>query len=211
MRARGGGALMLYASAHNARAVAASCAVAAALAAVAARIAFPVDLAVFLPPREVPLIELLAVVFAGVAAGLTAPRMVEWEKLGGPRVAVRSALVVLAVAALTLLVVFAGVLALPAEAPWEYLPANAAVFAAVAALARLLAGAVAAPVLTALLFLACCVVQNTLPAIARWLPLSRPHEAPLPVLVPAAALACAVVAAAWTRGLTARAQARTRD
>lgn len=202
---------MLYLSAHNARAVVAAWLLAAALAAVAARIAFPVDLAVFLPPRDVPLIELLAAVFAGVAAGLSAPKAVEWEKLGGGRVAVWSALSALAVPAMAVLVVFAGVARLPAEAPWEYLPANAAVLAAVAVLVRVGAGAIAAPVLTTLLFLGCCVMQNTLPEVARWLPLSRPHDAPLPVLVPVVAVAVAVVAAATTRGLTTWAHALGRD
>ncbi|MBP2328114.1 hypothetical protein JOF56_008499 [Kibdelosporangium banguiense] len=202
---------MLFLSAHNARAVAALCVLAAALSALAARIVIPVDLAVFDPPRDIPLIELLAVVYGGVAAGLTAPRIVEWEKLGTTRVSVFSAALVLAVTGLAQLVVFAGVAVLPGEAPWQYVPANVAVFTAIACLARGVLGPITAPVLTLLLFLACCVVQNTLPDVGAWLPLSRPNGTPLPPVVALVAVALAIAATAHNRGMTMWAYSRNRD
>lgn len=202
---------MLFLSAHNWRAVAALGVLSAALSAAAARLVIQVDLAVFQPPRDIPVIELVAVVFGGVAAGLTAPRMVEWEKLGAARVAVWSALVVFALSVLAQLVVFAGVAVLPSEAPWQFIPANVAVFTAMACLGRVLLGPVAAPVVVLLLFLGGCVVQNTVPDLGRWLPLSRINADPLPVAVPLTALALAVAAAAYTRGMTMWAHTRGRD
>jgi hypothetical protein len=202
---------VLFISAHNARAVAAVGAVAAILAALAARIVIPMDLAVFDPPRDIPVIELLAVAFGGVTAGLTAPRLVEWEKLGTARVAVWSALGVVAVTALAVLVVFAGVAVLPAGTPWQYIPANVVVFTALAYVSRVVAGPITAPVLTLLLFVGCCVVQNTLPDVGAWLPLARPNGPSLPVVIPVVALGLAVAVAAYTRGMTMWAHSRTRD
>ncbi|MBW4717116.1 hypothetical protein [Saccharothrix obliqua] len=202
---------MRYLAAHGARAVVLLCLGSAVFAALGARIAIPVDLATFQPPRDIPLIELLATACGGVAAGLTAPRMVEWEKLGTRRVAWWAALVVPAVAALALLVVAAGVAVVAADAPWHYMPANVVVLTSAGVLARVLLGPVTAPVLTVVVFLACCVVQNTVPDVGAWLPLSRPNGAPLPIAVPLVALAVATATAARTRGMTTWAHALGRD
>lgn len=183
------------------------------LAAVAAAVAtatvvMPVDLRFPHEPRDVPIIELVAVLFAAVGTALSRPRLAEWEKLAAPRVVPAACAQVLLLAALAAAIAPLAALRLPDGVPWHYIPANAVVVAAAASLLCALLGPLAGSASTVALFMVAAGLQNLteLPV-----PLAEPDHPTLSPAVPAAALALALAATAAHRGLTTWALARARD
>lgn len=201
--------LWLYAASHGLPRTVILGLVSAAAACLAARIAVPINLVFSLPPRDLPMIELLSVVFGCIAVAITRPRMVEWEKLGAPRASLLAAMVPAAVATMAGAVALTGSVWLPASVPAGYIPANVVLFVAVGSLLCSVAGAVVGCTGTVVLFVACCALQNGVPVVAGVLPMGRPEAAEPSLVWPLLALGVAMSVAAWTRGTTVRAHART--
>lgn len=181
---------------------------AVAVAVATAHVVMPIDLRFPHDPREVPIIELVAVLFAAVGTALARPRMAEWEKLAAPRVIPAACAHVLLLAALAATIAPVAALRLPDGVPWHYIPANAVVIAALAALLCATLGPLAGSTTTVALFMVATGIQN----LTTWpVPLAEPDHPTLPLAVPALALAVALAATAANRGITMWALARTRD
>ena len=200
--------LLLFLTARGLRPVLALWFGAVVAAVVTAEVVMPVDLRFPHEPRDVPIIELVAVLFAAVGAALSRPRMAEWEKLAAPRVIAAACAQVLLLAALAAAVAPIAALRLPDGVPWHYIPANAAVAAAAAVLLCAALGPLGGSASAVALFVAAAGVQN----LTTWpVPLAEPDRPELPVIVPVLALVVALAATAVHRGLTTAALARTRD
>jgi hypothetical protein len=195
-------------AAHGLRGIAMLWLASAVAASLTSRITVPINLVFPLPPRDLPLIELLAVVFGCTAVAMARPRMAEWEKLGAPRVSLLAALTPLTIAVMAVAVAVVGSMWLPGSVQTGYLPANVLLFVAVGSLVCSVVGAVAGCVGTVLVFVSCCALQNSVPVVARVLPMGRPESGEPSCVWPLLALGVAMSIAAWNRGTTVLAQAR---
>ncbi|WP_253864784.1 hypothetical protein [Prauserella halophila] len=177
-----------------------------------ARRAIPVDFARFHEARDLPIIEFVPIVTACIVAGLLRPRMYEWEHLATRRVGLLCGMLTLATTAIAVLPVLVAATWLPERVPWEFVPANVVIITAVACALASLLGATTGAVLTLLVFLGGCLVQNLAPEAAQVvIPLGR-IEAPDPHWL-AAGIACLLSAAisVYTRGASRWSRSRTRN
>ncbi|WP_199430870.1 hypothetical protein [Qaidamihabitans albus] len=206
------GGLRLFLSARAALPISALWVLATLVSLLFARRAIPVDYARFDEARDIPIIEFVPIVIACIVAGLLRPRMYEWERLAIRRVGLLCGMLTFTTTAIAVLPVLLATTRLPDRVPWEFVPANVVTITAVAfALASLL-GATTGAVLTLLVFLGACLVQNLAPAAAQVIiPLGR-IEAPDPHWL-AAGTACllSVVITAYTRGASAWSRSRIKN
>jgi hypothetical protein len=126
--------------------------------------------------RQVPFLELVPVLGGCLIAALLRPRFYEWERLGERRSIVASTATVLIGIAVPVIPVLVGVLRLPREATWTYIPANVVLVTAIAFTLSALVGPAIGPPLAALAFVATCLLQNLEPALAGAIPLAKPPE-----------------------------------
>ncbi|PRX50381.1 hypothetical protein B0I33_102502 [Prauserella shujinwangii] len=175
-----------------------------------ARHAIPVDYARFHEARDIPIIEFVPIVTACVVAGLLRPRMAEWERLAVRRVGLLCGMLTVATTAMAVLPVLVAATRLPDHVSWEFVPANVMTVTAVACALAALLGATTGAVLTLLVFLGACLVQNLAPAAAHVLvPLGRIEDPDPHWLAAGTACLLSVVITAHTRGAGAWSRSRS--
>lgn len=152
-------------------------------------------------PRYTPVWELAPVVAGVLGIGLLTPRLWTWERIGRRRrLRWRAATCAVLVLVLPASIPWLAHYGLPAGARWWDIVGNVVLLTAVAMLATVMVGRVLGPVIGLGFYAAVLVVQQTLPDVARWLPVSgaqtniRPH-------VEAATAAAVIAVVVWTTTL----------
>lgn len=152
------------------------------------------------PARQIPAAELVPVVTGCVLAAWMRPPFYEWERLGAARIGWYGTAATLVGIAAPLLPMAAAVIRLPAEATWQYIPANVLVVTAVAFVLCALLGPITGTVSALALFVAACLAQNLFPEAVGLLPLSAPPSRQGTWLAALVAVVIAVVIQLRTRG-----------
>ncbi len=151
-------------------------------------------------PRFTPVWEILPVFLAIAAPGLLAPRLASWERQGLPRLSRRAATVAFVAIIVPAAIPWLASLRLPQDARWWDISCNVAFFSSLALIATALVGSFAGPLIGLVAYLSAVAVQQTIPAVAMYLPVSgastnlQAHPVPAAVL---AVTACCV----WSQTL----------
>lgn len=144
-------------------------------------IAIPIRLNALSAPHRIPVAEILSLVCAILLGYLTRPRLWQWERLGGRRVGIVTAITALCVIAVSEGPLLAAISTLPADFRWSWLAANALILAAASQTAAALAGPLFGGGMTMLLYFGYAVIDNVAPAATPYLGLTPYSNAVLPI------------------------------
>jgi hypothetical protein len=185
-------------------------------------IAIPIRLNALSAPHRIPVAETLSLVCAILLGYLTRPRLWQWERLGGRRVGIVTAVTALCVIAVSALPPLATLSTLPADFRWSWLAANALILAAVSQTAAALAGPLLGGGITMILYFTYAVIDNLAPQATPYLGLTPYSNAVLPTfpdqsgppahwLLALALTLAALAVHGYTHGSTSWAQRRTNN
>lgn|GEM_PF-1280119 len=148
-------------------------------------------------PRFTPAWEAVPVILAVLAPALLAPRLATWELLAGPRIRIRAATIAVAAVVLPAAIPWVAHFHLPDDARWWDIMWNVVLLAGIALIATAALGRIAGPMIGLFVYVAIIAIQQTMPEVAAYLPVSgaktnlRAH--PLPSLI-----AASIAVGFWT-------------